>query len=453
MRFELDALATAVGGRVTDRRANRSGPIAHLDHITIDSRSAGHQSLFVPIVADRDGHGFISDAVDRGAPAYLSATGPVDGCEAVSIEVDDTLIALGDIGRAARARIEGVVIGITGSVGKTTVKDLATGALSALHTVAASPASYNNELGVPLTLANAPDAPDAIVIEMGARGIGHIAELCGIARPNVGIVTAVAGAHLELFRTLDEVARAKSELVAALPADGLAVLNGDNPYTRAMTDITDAETVMFGLDAGLDVGADQIEVDDELRPRFTLRSPWGSGRVGLQVRGAHQVPNALSAAIPALWHGLDFEGVAAGLESVTPPHGRMDVLRAPSGAVIIDDAYNANPTSMGAALRSLAQVPARRRIAVLGVMAELGDAESDGHRQMAELARDLDIELVAVGTDLYGRRAVPVESVAASIGDLDDSTAILVKASRVGGLERVVAALRQADVAGDDPHE
>jgi UDP-N-acetylmuramoyl-tripeptide--D-alanyl-D-alanine ligase len=442
LKFTLDDILRAVAGRMLDRGI----PPDHLsarvvEDVTIDSRRAGTTSLFVPIVADRDGHDFISDAVSRGAIAYLTSGRSVSEGEAAAIEVADTSAALADLGRAARARVGDFVVGITGSVGKTTVKELARGALAPLGTVAASPASYNNELGVPLTLLNAPDRPDAVVIEMGARGVGHIASLCDIASPTVAIVTEVAGAHLELFGTLDEIARAKSEIVATLPRNGLAVLNGDNPRVRRMRAVTEAEIAEFGMEPHVDVTAEDIDVDHELRASFTLRSPWGSGRVRLGVRGAHQIRNALAAAIPALWHGIPSDDVVGGLGAVEPPDGRMDVLRSVNGAIVIDDAYNANPTSMRAALTSLAHLRADRKIAVVGLMAELGDTAADGHRDISRLAEELGVELIAVGTDLYGSAPSSIDGVFEALRDIDASTAVLVKGSRVAALERVVEAL------------
>jgi UDP-N-acetylmuramoyl-tripeptide--D-alanyl-D-alanine ligase len=439
MQFTAKEIARAVGGTL------RGDDVA-IDGVTIDSRAVVGRELFVPILADRDGHEFIPAAVAGGAAAYLTnETASVPAPAATAISVADTGGALLALGRHARTRVGDRVVGITGSVGKTTVKDLTAAALATRFIVQASPRSFNNELGVPLTLANSPDDVEAVVVEMGARGRGHIAQLCEIARPTVGIVTTVALAHAEMFGTVEEVAAAKGELVEALPSSGTAVLNGDHPLVSAMAARTGARVVTFGVDeTGVDVTASSVTIDDGLRPSFRLHSPWGDADVHLSVRGAHQVMNALAAAAGAMACGLPIENVAQGLAGATLSPWRMDLQRTATGALVLNDAYNANPTSMEAALRSLASLPARRRIAVVGVMAELGPSGPAEHRRIAELARELGIELIALGTTDYGVRSLDdvddalVELVELSLRDGD---AILVKGSRVAGLESLAARL------------
>jgi UDP-N-acetylmuramoyl-tripeptide--D-alanyl-D-alanine ligase len=293
-------------------------------------------------------------------------------------------------------------------------------------------------LGVPLTLANAPDDIETVVIEMGARGRGHISLLCDIARPTIGVVTTVVLAHAEMFGTIDEVAAAKGELVEALPANGTAVLNGDHPLVAAMAIRTDARVLLFGIESpGLDVTASNIAIDDDLRPSFQLHSPWGNAEVRLPVRGAHQVMNALAAASAALACDVTPEDVARGLALTVSSPWRMELHRV-GGRVVLNDAYNANPTSMEAALRSVATLAGTDRVAVVGVMAELGPDAPDEHRRMAALARELGIRLIPVGTDLYGIPAA--DDPITAVGDAD---VVLVKGSRVAGLERVAAALLQ----------
>jgi UDP-N-acetylmuramoyl-tripeptide--D-alanyl-D-alanine ligase len=394
----------------------------------------------VPIVAERDGHDYIAAAVAAGAPAYLTAR-PPSASPAAAIVVADTAAALLAAGGLARARITGPIVGVTGSVGKTTVKDLTAAALASLGPVAASERSFNNELGVPLTLLNAPDGTAAAVIEMGARGAGHIALLCGVARPTVGIVTAVALAHTELFGSIEAVAAAKGELVEALPATGTAVLNADDPNVAAMAGRTAAHVVTYGRDGG-DVRAEDVRFDDEVRPAFALASPWGRVEIALPIHGVHQVSNALAAAAAALAAGAPLAGVAAGLSRAQLSPWRMDLQRAASGGWVLNDAYNANPASMEAALRSLAALPATRRIAVLGLMAELGPAGAGEHRRVGDLARELGIEVVAVGDVDYGTAPVrDADAARAAVGPVPEGTAVLVKASRVAGLEALALAL------------
>jgi UDP-N-acetylmuramoyl-tripeptide--D-alanyl-D-alanine ligase len=435
VRFQASAVAAAVGGTL-------HGDDVEVDGVAIDSRLVAPGQLFVPIVAERDGHDFIVAALASGAAAYLTTKAPDDG---TAIVVADTSAALIEVGRLARAALPDLVVGITGSVGKTTVKDLTASILGQRFRTAASERSFNNELGVPMTLANAPEDTEAVVVEMGARGRGHVALLCEVARPTIGLVTVVALAHAEMFGTIEEVARAKSELVQSLPAHGTAVLNADDDNVAAMAHRTEASVLTFGVErADADVDADHVTVDDELRASFVLRSPWGTVDVRLAVRGAHQVSNALAAASASLAAGAGLDHVAAGLAAATLSPWRMELARTPDGAIVLNDAYNANPTSMRAALSSLAALPARRRIAVLGVMAELGTEGDSAHVEIVEEARDLGIEVIAVDAPQYGtgvRSVRNVDDALRAIGPVGDGDAILVKGSRVAGLERLASAL------------
>jgi UDP-N-acetylmuramoyl-tripeptide--D-alanyl-D-alanine ligase len=434
VELRTSEIASATGGRLV-------GPDRRACGAAIDSRLVVGGELFVPVVAERDGHDFIAGALAAGAAAYLTSRTPLAGAEAPAVEVGDTGAALAALGRHARDRLAAGagdrVVGITGSVGKTSVKDLLAAALGARWRTAASVGSFNNELGVPLTLLDAPGDCEAVVVEMGARGVGHIADLAAIARPAVGVVTRVAAVHTELFGGLDAVAAAKGELVESLPASGTAVLNAADPRVAAMAARTRARVVTYG--AGGDVRAEAVAVDDELRARFRLVSPWGSAEVALAVRGAHMVDNALAAAAAALVCDVPAEAAAGALGEATLSRWRMDLRTLPSGARLLNDAYNANPTSMAAALRALAGLPARRRVAVLGVMAELGPDGEAEHRALGELARELGIEVVAVGTPAYGGAAVAdLDGAVAAVGPLGPGDAVLLKASRVAGLERLV---------------
>ncbi len=436
MELSTNEIAKATGGVV-------SGPDVGVSGATIDSRHVARGQLFVPVVAARDGHDFVAGAIAAGAAAYLTSRGPVDGVDATAVEVGDTVAALGAVGRHARTRLPDRVVGITGSVGKTSVKDLLAVALAARWRASASAGSFNNELGVPLTLVNAPGDTEALVVEMGARGVGHIAELSALAAPTVGVVTRVAAVHTEMFGTLAEVASAKGELVEALPDGGCAVLNAGDPFVAAMASRTSAEIVTFGEDG--DVRAESVALDDELRPSFRLVSPWGSAPVRLAVRGEHMIDNALAAASAALVCDVSLDGVADALETAVLSRWRMDLVRLGSGALVVNDAYNANPTSMAAALRALVRLPARRRVAVLGLMAELGSSSDDEHRAVGATARKLGVEVIGVGVPAYGGTTVGgVNEVPAALGPLGDGDAVLLKGSRVAGLERLMALLETA---------
>ena len=435
MRIRCSELAAAVGGRL-------EGPDVDVDGAAIDSRTVLPGQLFVPIVAERDGHDFVPAALGAGAAAYLTASAPVGG---TAVVVDDTALALRAAGIEARRRLQGPVVGITGSVGKTSVKDLLAGVLRRRRVVAASERSFNNELGGPITLLGAPDGTEATVVEMGARGIGHIAELCEIAAPTIGVVTRVAAAHTEAFGSLEAIARAKGELVEALPADGTAVLYTGDRRVANMASRTHARVLAFGPRG--DVVAEAIALDDELRPRFSLRTPWGDvDDVHLATRGLHQVDNALAATAAALACGLDVTEVAEGLAAAELSPWRMELVVAPDGTRVLNDAYNANPTSVEAALRSLAVLDVAHRHAVLGVMAELGALHDEEHARIGALARDLGVRVVAVGTSAYGAEVVVpgVDEAVTALGALGAGHAVLVKGSRVAGLEAVVDELLEA---------
>lgn len=448
MQLSTADIAEATGGSL-------DGPDVTVAGVDFDSRSCPPGFLFVPLVAERDGHDFIASAVGGGATAYLSSRGPVpEAGSATCIQVADTAAALSDIGRLARRRLPDRVVAVTGSVGKSSVKDLASAVLSARWVTASSPGNFNNELGLPVALANAPDGAEAAMLEMGARGIGHIAALCEVARPNVGIVTLVAAVHTEVFGTIEDVARGKGELVESLPANGTAVLNAADPRVAAMASRARARCLTFaGSGAGsgsgggpADVVAQNIELDEQLRPRFRLVSPWGSAAVSMQARGEHNVGNALAAAAAGLALGLSPEEVAAGLGDARLSHWRMELATAPGGAQVLNDAYNASPTSMEAALRAARRLRGGRHFAVLGVMAELGPERAAEHHRIGELAESLGIQVIPVGTVEYGPAPVTDwedarDALAALTPPLGVGDVVLVKGSRVAGLERLADAL------------
>ncbi len=437
MRCSAAELSAHLGGELV-------GPDVSSDGASIDSRTIPPGQLYVPIVAERNGHAFIPAALQAGAAAYLTAQEPVGG---TAIRVPDTAAALLSLGAFARGRVGGA-IGITGSVGKTTTKDLLASCLASTFRTAASEGSFNNELGVPLTLLNAPDDAQWVVVEMGARGAGQIEQLAEIAHPEVGIVTRVAKAHVEYFGDLDGVARAKGELVAALPASGLAVLNFDDPRVRDMATLSVCPVLGYAVGADAEVRADDVILDRDLRARFRLSSPWGRTEVRLAVCGVQQVSNALAAAAVALWCGVPIETVAATLAVTQGSPLRMEVHYVPDGPVLVVDCYNANPASVEAAVRSLAALPGERKLAVLGLMAELGDQSESEHRQIAHMAEKLGIEVVGYGTGFYGEMHVTdVDEAVGLLRTMGPGDAVLVKGSRVARLEDVVHAYGKAEDA------
>jgi UDP-N-acetylmuramoyl-tripeptide--D-alanyl-D-alanine ligase len=418
------------------------GPDVCIVGASIDSRTIRPGQLYVPIVAERDGHAFIPVALNAGSPAYLTAQEPSGG---TAIRVRDTAAALLSLGAFARRRVGGT-IGITGSVGKTTTKDLLAGCLASTFRTGASERSFNNELGLPLTLLNAPEAAQWVVLEMGARGAGQIERLAEVARPNVGIVTSVAKAHVEYFGDLDGVARAKGELVEALPASGLAVLNFDDSRVRDMAARCVCPVLGFAVGADADVRADDVTLDRDLCARFRLLSPWGETEVRLALHGVQQVANALAAATVALWCGVPIEAVAAALSECQGSPLRMEVHHVPGGPVLVVDCYNANPASSEAALRSLAALQGERKLAVLGLMAELGGHSELEHRRIALMAEELGIEVVGYETGLYGEACLAgVDEAVALLRTMGPGDAVLVKGSRVARLEDVVRAYGRSD--------
>jgi UDP-N-acetylmuramoyl-tripeptide--D-alanyl-D-alanine ligase len=449
-------IAAVTGGAVV-----AGDPDAVITSFAIDSRVLAPGACFVALVAARDGHDFVVDAFARGAAAVLVGRELPEhdaGPGRAIVKVADPLRALGRLAAAARDRLHGTtVVGITGSAGKTGTKDLTAAALARKFHVHASPGSFNNEAGLPLTVLGAPAAAEALVLEMGARAHGDIAELCVIARPTVGVITNIGLAHADPLGGREGVARAKGELLEALGVEGLAVLDADDPATPGLVIRTRARVVLVSTRAGGgDIHAHSIRLDPELRPSFVLETPWGSGNVELAVRGAHQVTNASLAAAVALVSGVPFDDVAAGLADAQPARWRMEVVRTPSGALVIDDSYNANPQSMAAAVGALTHVDtAGRRIAVLGEMRELGEESAPEHAALGRLVAERGIDvLVAVGAEAapaaVEARALGIEVLeapdAATARDLvldlvgaDD--VVLVKGSRAVGLETVAQAL------------
>ncbi|MEX0847519.1 MAG: UDP-N-acetylmuramoyl-tripeptide--D-alanyl-D-alanine ligase [Ilumatobacteraceae bacterium] len=428
MRFRASDVVAATGGRLV-------GPDTDIDGVSFDSRSIRPGQLFVPIVDQRDGHDFIEGALASGAAAYLTARGAVGG---TAIEVADTLQALMALAAERRRHLVATVVGITGSVGKTSTKDLAWAALAASRRTWANERSFNNDQGLPTTILNAPDDTEVLVLEMGMRGFGEITRLCDIARPTIGIVTRVAEAHSDRVGGIEGVARAKAELIDALPAHGIAILNGDDHRVAAMASRCAGSTIVYGEAADADVRIIDVVLDHLARASFIAHTPWGTVTVRLGVSGRHMVSNAAAALACVGAVGGDLAAGAAALADVALTAMRMEVLTTASGATVLNDSYNANPTSMRAAIDALVALPAERRVAVVGVMAEISDPEVE-HLAIAAYARDRGVAVIATGTALYG--VTPVDDPVAVLGPVGAGTAVLVKGSRVAGLERVARVL------------
>ncbi|GGK26076.1 UDP-N-acetylmuramoyl-tripeptide--D-alanyl-D-alanine ligase [Pilimelia terevasa] len=430
--MSLAEVAAAVGGTVV------GGGAAALvtGAVEFDSRRAGPGGLFVAIAGERvDGHDFAPAAAAAGAVGAL-ATRALPALP--TVVVADPLAALGALARAVVDRLPRLtVVGLTGSSGKTTTKDHLAQLLAQIGPTVAPPGSFNNELGHPYTVCQAGPDTRFLVLELGARGAGHIAHLCQVAPPAIGVVLNVGAAHVGEFGSLEATAAAKGELVEALPAGGLAVLNADDPRVRAMAARTAAEVVLVGTAPDARVRARDVALDARGRAAFTLVAPEGEVPVRLGVAGAHQVGNVLAAAAVALRLGFPLARLGPALGALRPVSARrMDVYDRPDGVTVIDDSYNANPASTAAALRALAALGAgRRTVAVLGYMAELGHAEADGHAEVGRLAAELAVaELVVVG-----REAAPAHAAARAVpGYAGRVTLVDDQAAAVAHLRRVL---------------
>ncbi|MEV0129996.1 UDP-N-acetylmuramoyl-tripeptide--D-alanyl-D-alanine ligase [Dactylosporangium sp. NPDC050688] len=397
--FTVAEITAAVGGTLhaadgTVAAAVVDGPVEY------DSRKVAPGGLFVAFAGAKvDAHEFAAKAVADGAVAVLGSR-PVDGVPMIVVE--DPRAALGLLARAVLERLDGLtVVAVTGSSGKTSTKDLIAALLRTTGPTVATTASENNELGTPYTVLKATAGTRYLVLEMGARGVGHLRYLCDIAPPDVSVVTNVGTSHIAEFGSLEGTTQAKGELVEALRPSGLAVLNADDPRVAGMAGRTAARVVLAGESGAAAVRATGVRDLGRGRFGFTLHVPGADPvEVRLDVAGRHQVGNALLAAAVASHAGVEPAAIAAGLGDLEGlSTRRMDVFDRADDVTVIDDSYNANPASMAAALRALVAVAGgRRMIAVLGYMAELGEYERTGHEEVGRLAAELGVDrLVAVG--------------------------------------------------------
>jgi UDP-N-acetylmuramoyl-tripeptide--D-alanyl-D-alanine ligase len=496
IEMSLAEVAAFTGGRL-----HRATGDERVTAVEFDSRAIRPGGLFLALPGERaDGHDFAAAAVAAGAagvlaarevdaPAVIVPPAPRDPVAAgnsrgssylAAADRDGSgaavLTALARLAAHALTRLPDLtVVGVTGSSGKTSTKDLLAAVLAPLGPTVAPPGSFNNELGLPWTVLRADADTRHLVLELSARHPGNIAALCAVAHPRIGVVLNVGRAHLGEFGSPEAIAQTKGELVEALPAAGTAVLNADDPIVAAMASRTRARVVTVGRAPEAEVRADDVTLDAG-RPRFRLVAPAGSADVALRLVGPHHVGNALAAAAVALEVGATPQDVAATLSAAGPAsRWRMEVADRPDGVTVVNDAYNANPESMRAALQavvSLASGPSgprsgpgpsgprsdrstRRTWAVLGRMGELGDASAAAHAEVAATATELGVdELVAVDAPEYvpgfaGTRAVTGVDGALELlrAELEPGDVVLVKASRAAGLDRLAAALLQEPVA------
>ncbi|MGW2743515.1 UDP-N-acetylmuramoyl-tripeptide--D-alanyl-D-alanine ligase [Streptomyces sp. NPDC001450] len=461
--LSLAEIAAVVGGQthdIPDPSVQVTGPVVR------DSREVVPGTLFAAFVGERvDGHDFAQAVVEAGAVAVL-ASRPVG---VPAIVVDDVQAALGALARHVVRRLGATLVALTGSAGKTSTKDLIAQVLQSKAPTVFTPGSLNNEIGLPLTALSATEDTRFLVLEMGARGVGHIRYLTDLTPPRIGLVLNVGTAHIGEFGGREQIAQAKGELVEALPEDGAAILNADDPLVRAMASRTKAKVVLFGESAEADVRAENVRLTDSGQPAFRLHTPSGASDVTMRLYGEHHVSNALAAAAVAHELGLSAEEIATALsEAGSLSRWRMEVTERPDGVTIVNDAYNANPESMRAALRALAAMgKGRRTWAVLGKMAELGGEALAEHDAVGRLAVRLNVsKLVAVGgieaswlqlgaynEGSWGEESVHVSDAQAAVdllrSELRPGDVVLVKASRSVGLESVAQALVETGAEGE----
>lgn len=446
--MQLGAIAMWTNGRLLGGDTGLDQ--AEITGVAIDTRKLEPGNLFVALKGEHvDGHDYLDQAAARGAVAAL-VTRQVD-CALPQLLVDDAEVALGDFASAVRAQRDVRVVGITGSNGKTTVKTLVASILSRHGRTHVSAGNYNNELGLPLSLLAMPRDAEYAVLEMGAGKPGDIAYLAAIARPDIGLVTLIAPAHLERMGSIEGVAETKGALYQALPADGTAIINADDGFASFFGGLAGSRKVLrFGLDHAADVGAEVIEqrVDGS---RFVLSTPQGDAEVSLPLPGRHNIANALAAASVGLALDVPLDTIVLGLQQTTGVAGRLRQEVAAGGWIVIDDSYNANPGSMAAAIDTL-QLAEGERWLVLGDMAELGDDARALHAGIGERARQHGVDrLFAVGplgaatVEAFGAAGEHFMDkpalIAALRAQLHPGVTCLVKGSRSAGMEQVVAAI------------
>lgn len=436
MRITASDVSRAVSGTLLGQDVPANG-------FGFDSRALEPNQAFVAIMGQRDGHEYLLDASLQGARFALVQRGRAIE-QITCIEVDDTLVALGAIGQMCRERLGREVgqrvVGITGSAGKTSTKNLIHAVLSIdYENVHASLASLNNDIGVPITIINAPDDCDALIVEMGMRGLGEIERLCQIAQPSIGVITNVGDAHSDRVGGIEGVAQAKGELIECLSQNGIAILNVDDPRVIAMSSRTWANVMTYGSAVGADVRYSSLEVLNDGRVRCRFDFDGDSAITTPLLPGLHMAANAAAAIATGIAAGMSLESCVLGIGQEISEQGRVRWKDGINSSRILDDVYNANSSSMAAALQVLASSEAHRRFAVLGPMFELADSKR-AHLDVAALAKDLGIELLGFETDLYGVEQVSINQLVARLG-LEENDTVLVKGSRDSKMERVVEVL------------
>ena len=445
MDMSLGEAAAVVGGE-------RHGADVRFRGVSTDTRTVSERELFVALHGPNfDAHAFLDAASVRGAAGALVERVPAP---LPAIRVADARVAFGRLAAHWRARHRVDTVAVTGSNGKTTVKEMIAAILARDAPVLANSGNLNNDIGVPLTLARLDERHRRLVVEMGANHAGEITSLCAMARPRIGVITLIAPAHLEGFGSIEGVARAKGELLSALPDDGIAVVNADGGHQALWRELAGARRLLrFGITREADVRVEHEAAGEGCR--VTLHTPAGVVHARLRLAGRHNAVNAAAAAAAALAFGVSLGCIRDGLEAMGPVHGRLEILTAPGELRVIDDTYNANPVSLRAALEVLAQFPSPRWL-VLGDMGELGSDAEAFHREAGRVARELGadhlfatgplarlaVRSFGAGARHFAEHAPLACALAQSLGI---GATVLVKGSRSMGMEQVVAALMRGD--------
>ena len=428
--------------------------------VSTDTRTLEEGDLFVALTGESsDGHKFLHEALAKGASGVVVSR-KVEA-RRLAIRVEDTLTALGDLAAYYRSKFKPLVVGVTGSVGKTTTKEMIAAVAAAKGPVLKNAGNFNNEIGLPLTLLQLSPRHKTAVVEMAMRGPGQIEYLAKIARPSIGVITNIHMSHIEILGTMDAIADAKSELLGYLPADGVAVLNADDAYFQFLSSRANSRIVSFGESPSADVQAVSAGIDAKGCCTFEVKTPNGTFDVRIPVPGEHNIKDALAAIAVGEELGIPHDAIREALAGFKPPEKRSNVVPTRGGFVVIDDTYNASPASVQSALKTLAMMEGERKIAVLGDMLELGEHAPAAHLEVGRTASEAGIDmLVVVGqmAKLIARGAIDAGMPIASVSEYDDSwraakelpekvrerDVVLVKGSRAMKMERVVEGLLAA---------
>jgi len=456
----VEEIAGALGAEVLCPGRGRR----RISRVSTDTRTLRGGELFFALRGERyDAHDFLLQSLQKGAAAVVVSRAEAEVLRSAEkagsavLRVRDTLGALARLAGRQREMLHCEVVGITGSTGKTITKDFTAAVLSRAGEVVSPPGSYNNEIGVPLTVLEAGRETRFLVLEMGARGKGHISHLCAFARPVIGVVTNIGYAHLRWFRTRERLAEAKGEILRSLPPGGTAVLNADDEFTPFLSGLAACPVVRFGTGREAEVRAERVTLDQQGRARFVLRLRGGDRcEVSLPLPGRHNVENALAAAAVGEILGVKTEGIIAGLQEAKVTGWRMEMITRPDQITIINDAYNANPVSMRSALMALGDLAkGKRAIAVLGDMAELGPVSERAHLEVGRMAVEYGADILIT----VGRKARKIAQAAREGGlprgsvfsvervdraaeilraIIEPGDVVLIKGSRFLGLEKIV---------------